>query len=319
MESCSTPTVNREAKEQCRTTSTSSSSDEKTPGQRLDKNITQSQQQPVLFDARQYLDYYFPRQLDSEDIFALEFLHKVYSTPEVAQCAAAGCMVEVGGGPVIDKLISASGWTKCIFHLDPSASAQREIKLWKEASPRSYNWSSQFDYVATLEKQDQQLTETDNSVLSSRIEARLRNSIFCIGAVNLLSKTPNAKHGGILSPEIRAMLSHHKTTVVSSHCCVECITSSISDYERALNALVSFCEIGCFLVMTINVDTDEWFSCNIGSSIPAYRISVDEVLDELKKRGFSILLSEIHEGTEQTEMERTLALLCRRTELTNPI
>ena len=92
--------------------------------------------EPVLQDARQYLSYYWPDELDSEDVFILQFLHDVYAIEEVAQHAAAGSLVEVGGGPVIDKLLSASAHSRRIFHLEPSPSARREVELWKMASPQ---------------------------------------------------------------------------------------------------------------------------------------------------------------------------------------
>ena len=39
---------------------------------------------------------------------------------------------------------------------------------------------------------------------------------------------------------------------------------------------------------------------------------LDEFLDELKKRGFSILLYRVHEGSVDTEMAKTMALLAKR-------
>jgi hypothetical protein len=272
--------------------------------------------EPVLLNARQYLTHYWPVELDSEDVFALQFLHDVYSLPEVIQHATAGSLVEVGGGPVIDKLMSASACSRRIFHLDPSASARKEIKLWKDASPQAYNWSSRFQQVAALEqKRTNGGGGCDDSDISALIEARLRDALFCIDSVNLLSANRTAEVGGMISPELSVLLQRHPATVISSHCCVECITSSKEDYKRALDGLVSFCTVGSFLVMTVNVDTDEWYSCEIGISIPAFCISVDTVLDELTKRGFSIIFHRIHDGTMNTEMPKTMAVLAKRTKV----
>ena len=272
--------------------------------------------EPVLLNARQYLNHYWPADLDSEDMFALQFLHDVYSLPEVIQHATAGSLVEVGGGPVIDKLISASACSGRIFHLDPSASARKEIELWKEASPQAYDWSSRFQYVSTLEqKRASGGSGRDDSCndISALIEARLREALFFIGNIDLLSANRTAEVGGMISPELSVLLQRHPVTVVSSHCCIECITSSKDEYKKALDGLVSFCTLGSFLVMTVNVDTNEWYSCEVNISIPAFCISVESVLDELTKRGFSIIFHRLHNGKTKSEMPKTMAVLAKRT------
>ena len=77
----------------------------------------------VLTDAQQYLTHYWPPRPDSECRFILQFLHDVYADPVRRSCAARGTLLEVGGGPVIDKLISASGCVRGIVHLEPSGDA----------------------------------------------------------------------------------------------------------------------------------------------------------------------------------------------------
>ena len=52
------------------------------------------------------------------------------------------------------------------------------------------------------------------------------------------------------------------TTALAESYAVKVLNSKVEDYERALSSLASFCDLGAFLVMTVNVDTDKWYSCD---------------------------------------------------------
>ena len=90
------------------------------------------------FAPRKYLEHYWPAtHLDDECEFILTFLHEAHALFAASSSTDGGvraaAMVEVGGGPVIDKLMSASRHVAEIYHLDPSAAALNRVRVVCEA------------------------------------------------------------------------------------------------------------------------------------------------------------------------------------------
>ena len=63
------------------------------------------------FNAREYLHFYWPEEkLDVEDMFIMTFLHKTCS--HYRNFLKGKSWLELSGGPVMDKYISASKYVK---------------------------------------------------------------------------------------------------------------------------------------------------------------------------------------------------------------
>ena len=63
------------------------------------------------FNAREYLHFYWPEEkLDVEDMFIMTFLHKTCS--HYRNFLKGKLWLELSGGPVMDKYISASKYVK---------------------------------------------------------------------------------------------------------------------------------------------------------------------------------------------------------------
>jgi len=104
----------------------------------------------VLSDPQGYLKYFWPEEPDSECKFILKFLHDVYATVnELHQ--RPRILLEVGGGPVVDKLISASRVAQSMIHLDASVDALIEVSKVISGNADAFDWTSRFNFIGSLE------------------------------------------------------------------------------------------------------------------------------------------------------------------------
>ena len=96
------------------------------------------------FSAKLYLQEYYG-DIGKENQFLLDFLHETYSawSPE--------SIWDVGGGPTIYQLISASRkarWIRIFEYLDENRSA---VELWRSGKPGGFDWSTYFAAVGSRE------------------------------------------------------------------------------------------------------------------------------------------------------------------------
>lgn len=85
-------------------------------------------------------------------------------------------LAEIGGGPVVDKLISASRVATSIFHLDASADSLLEVQKVCDGSPDGFDWGTRFEFIAALEGS----TATD-------VRARFLKTPLETGLIDLLA------------------------------------------------------------------------------------------------------------------------------------
>lgn len=268
--------------------------------------------QKMITNARAYLRKYWPQDLDSECEFIVTFLHDVFANKDIRRdilgarsLSVEGTdvlervdMVDVGGGPVVDKSISASSVPRInIHHLEPSEDARREIHMWLKKDKDAYpHWTSRFQYVAKLE-----------GTTAIHVERRVRGAIRYVGDCNLMR--------GWFSEPKEFTYAKGYPTIVSCHSVLACISQTKDDFERALDGLVSLCGRGTLLILTVNVDTTRWCLGSADEYAPAYKITAKEVLRSLASRGFDhVRLCKQHSGSDDvsTAMPSTLAVAVTR-------
>eukprot|EP00940_MAST-03C_sp_MAST-3C-sp2_P001770 g1770.t1 len=281
------------------------SSDEESADEKCGEKTTRVATTPVLGNARSYLKKYWPKELDAECCFIVGFLHDVFANSDVRslldrkKCVE---MVDVGGGPVIDKAISASSIPGIrIFHLDPSESAREEINMWLENRKNAYpHWESRFEHVAKLE---------GGAMTPAAVEARVRSSIVYVGSCDL-KRSQFSKPKGF-----RYSSRDDSPDIVSCHSVLACISKTRKDFMQALDALTSLCGADTLLILTVNVETSEWCVGDDDKFAPAFQISARKVLCALASRGFDeVRICRQHKGSGSvsTEMPSTLAVAATR-------
>ncbi len=79
-----------------------------------------------------------------------DFLHEVF-TREVDPAADDPVVVDVGCGPSVANVISASGWSRRIHMADLLRSNREEIERFRRGDDDAFQWTHYFEHIAKLE------------------------------------------------------------------------------------------------------------------------------------------------------------------------
>ena len=284
------------------------------------------------FNAREYLHFYWPEEkLDVEDMFIMTFLHKTCS--HYRNFLKGKSWLELSGGPVMDKYISASKYVKEIYHSAYTSSSIHEIQNFIDNNNRQYNWSKRFEFILKLEEEEEEMnleqSSLDDTNLNSGknekykiLEMRLReklnkNVLFCDVkndnkcGINYNNNTEEEKDTiDLLMKEDKKNLL---VDILSIHSVVECISKTPEECFKLLTNALQLLKKGGLLIMTINIETNHWNNSNT-LLYQAANIKTKEILDYLSAYGFYDIKYEIFtrdDNDEITNMEKTLALSCR--------
>lgn len=221
--------------------------------------------------------------------------------------------LEVGGGPVIDKYISAAQRVDEILHLEPSETCRDEIRKFVNAAPDAFDWSHRFKFVANLHAGEQgggTQSDIKDLDLPQVLEEQVRRKISHIGPIDLFrDDIPCASQ----LPAERLSAQGARVTVVSSHSTVECITQNRTDFDNVLSRIVSLCPKNALLVMTVNTETTDWSGGDNQPVIPTFWVTSEELIRALESHGFGRFYSTTHKGSgDVTEMESTFAVAAVR-------
>lgn len=177
------------------------------------------------FNPRAYLEEYHC-DWDDEDEFLMSFLHRTYSALDVQRT-----LLEIGGGPTINQLISARNKVDTIVFGEYLKKNRVEVKTWREGRKTAFNWDPYFSHVFKLEGG---ATEGDAAAMKSNLKKKLRFVVPC----NILNASP-----------LPFMPTRH-FDVVSVHFCPESITSFEAEFLAGMNRVVSLCRPGGTLIMS---------------------------------------------------------------------
>lgn len=212
------------------------------------------------FNPMDYLEEYYmdDDENDPENDFLLGFFHHVYG-----QMPRQKKLLEVGGGPVIYPLISASSKVDEIIFSEFIRENRMAVKDWVKKDPCAFNWSRYFQYVAEMEC-------TSPESVEERLRSKLKKIIKCD-----ISKT------NPISP-----LSHTNFDILSINFCPESITDDEKSYRTWLGNIVSLLKPGGIIVMTLIRNARYYTSGD--TKFAACSIDENGVADALKMAGCRI-------------------------------
>ena len=120
-----------------------------------------------FFDSVEYIRRYYGGVSD-ENRGLLEFFHEVYACPEIS-----GAMLELGGGPTLYQLISASGAVRSMVFSDYLPDNRAAVNHWLDGASDAHSWRAFVEYVLMLENApvDAQRVAEREAHLRERIEA----------------------------------------------------------------------------------------------------------------------------------------------------
>lgn len=235
------------------------------------------------FDPRSYLTEYYS-EVGSENAFLLEFYHDAFSAlPDGVS------ILEVGGGPTIYQLLSASRRSTEIVFTDFLPGNLQQVAQWLAQDQGSFSWERFAEKVAQL--------EGGRHASASIVETRTRAAISRLTRCNALS-TP-----------LLGSSSKRSFDVVSSNFCLECLRCDEKTFLFALENVSSWVSQNGVLMLTLLKNSRGY---QVADRIfPAFPLDSCYMRKALEKLGYSI--SEHREVTaEQGQGYEGLIALCAR-------
>lgn len=205
------------------------------------------------FSPSEYLREYYS-SLNDENIFLLEAFHKLYLN--ISENGFS--YLEVGGGPTIYQLISASRVVNNIIFTDLCFSNLVEVKRWLYRSSFGFDWSKYFEYVGKLEGVD-----------SFIVEARLRSRLFTFRNIDIFNKI------------------NFNADIVASNFCIESIVDNEEEFLYLLNNCKSVCNK--YLVLSLLKNATHYNV--LEGRFSAFSLDFDYIVSKLTD--FDIVFSDI--------------------------
>ncbi len=210
------------------------------------------------FDPREYLAEYY-LGLSAENDFVLRFYHDTF-----ARLGNGLRLLEIGGGPTIYQLISASRRAREIVFTDYLEGNLAEVRGWLGQAPGAFDWTRYLERVARLENGG----APDPSALAARVRDRIKRLLRC----DLTRDNP-------LEPEALSGFD-----VVSSAFCLEGITQDRRSFAVFLRRLATLVRAGGMLLATVVRDSEAY---KVGASwFPACPLDEGTLTRALESSGF---------------------------------
>jgi hypothetical protein len=296
--------------------------------------MTDKDQFKQKFNARKYLEFYWPEdKLDVEDMFIMRFLHKtclLYKT-----FLQGKVWLELSGGPVIDKYISASKYVKEIYHTAYTSSSIDEVQNFIKNNSIQYDWSKRFEFVHQLEKEEgtgsasnsiavnnnnyRNVNNKEYKVLEARLRDKINNNVLYCDLRNnnkcgIIFENSNGGGGRDNKNKSMDNTTHEALAdVLSIHSVVECISKTSDECFALLENALKLLKAGGLLIMTMNLETNHWNNSDT-LLYEAANVNAEEILKYLNDFGFYNIQHELFirdADDEITNMEKTLAFSCR--------
>lgn len=228
------------------------------------------------FSASKYLQEYYG-VLGDENLFLMEFLHETYGIHP------AEIICDIGSGPTIYQLISASRSAHSIHVLEYLDTNRKAVQSWLNKEEGAFHWNDYFEFAARQE-----------GLSANEIENRTRKSIQSIARVDLFQPVDYS-----MLPEI--------PSAISSHFCVESITSNAERFDFAWNNLMGLVPAGGLLVMSLLKNARHYRAGE--DMFPAFPVDEEMVRSRLTSAGFENIFIRSIAAEDQRDYE---GLICVR-------
>lgn len=200
----------------------------------------------TLFSPSAYLDRYYAA-FTAENRSLLKFFHRTYNL-----MTGNERLLEIGGGPTIYQLISASSKVREIIFSEFLPQNRHEIQRWIAGSPKAFNWDKYIIHALELE---------GKKITPQAIENRkkiMRSIITSVVYGNIYRKTIIQGNRGLFD-------------VVSVNFVPESITNNERDYLSMMKNISSIIPRRGRLVMTALQGAS--FYCVGNLKFPAFNIN----------------------------------------------
>lgn len=242
----------------------------------------------TAFSPTDYINEYY-REISSENDFLLRFYHDVF-----AKLPHGLTLLEVGGGPTVYQLFSASRRTTNIVFTDYLNLNLDLVQQWLQRTEPIDQWHSFAAFVAQLEAEDDQ----NQNLSATAIEERTRTAIQHIIECNFLSM------------QALEALQYTQFDVVSSSFCLECVSAIEDEFLNACNQAFTLVRPGGHLLLTTLKNSHQYV---VGNRVfPSFPLDLEYLTELLTAHQFKIVEVRQSPAEHSQGYEGLIALLAQR-------
>ncbi|XP_064158166.1 nicotinamide N-methyltransferase-like isoform X2 [Anguilla rostrata] len=214
------------------------------------------------FDSRAYFSAFYSSPSSGDDFlpFVLQKLHETFSSGNIK----GKKLIDIGCGPTIHGIISASKCFEEIVVSDFTDSNRREIEKWLRNEEGCFDWRPTIEFVCELE----------GGRSPEEVEQRLRQIVKQVRRCDVRQENP-------FHP-----LTMEPADCILSSLCLEAACKDLETYRRALRSIAALLKPGGVLVLIGVLNESfyfvgqEKFSCLV--------LSQSFIEETLRNLGFSI-------------------------------
>ncbi|HUW21482.1 MAG TPA: guanitoxin biosynthesis pre-guanitoxin forming N-methyltransferase GntF [Candidatus Bathyarchaeia archaeon] len=217
------------------------------------------------FSVHEYLKEYYA-EIGSENQALLEFIHKAYK-----KIGGPKRVLEIGGGPTIYHLLSASNYGNKIVFTDFLDRNLVEVKKWLENQPVAYDWDKFLNYVLKLEGKSQ------TRINRKHLKLRVINSILKLNFCDIRLKNP-------LFPQV-----YPPFDVVYIGGVTEAVASRDQEFKSYMSSITFLLKPGGWLLQFVCKNATFWRSGNaFFAGFPVNEVYMKNCLSKLGYRDIKI-------------------------------
>lgn len=226
------------------------------------------------FSPEEYLKEYYSH-MSKEEIDLLEFFIYAYSF-----LPKNSLILELGGGPTIYQLITASTYAREIYFAEYLDINLKEIKKWLSNAKDAFNWDLYFKKALQLEG-----SKSDSKNINKR-KYLLRHKITRLIYCNVFNKDPLGEN------------NKQVFDIVSVNFVPESISKNKIEWKNAIKNICSLIRPGGFLVMTALGSARYWHAGK--KKFPAANIDENDIKAVLIELGFEKNMIKIKTNPAET-------------------
>jgi SAM-dependent methyltransferase len=172
-------------------------------------------------------------------------------------------MLEVGCGPTIHHAVPFAPYVDRLYMADYLKSNLQEVEKWIHEETTAHDWTPYTSGMLAFEGNNSE------SAISERMKM-IRSKITGLLPCNVLETQP---------------LGQQKTfELVTSFYCLECVTHSKKEWEKAMSNVSSLVAPGGYIVLSALRKADKYMVC--GKEFPATNIDENDLRTELIENWF---------------------------------
>ncbi|MCE9596652.1 MAG: methyltransferase domain-containing protein [Spirochaetia bacterium] len=185
------------------------------------------------FSAQDYLEEYYA-SIGEENALLLKFMHETYSI-----LPPSHSLLEVGGGPTLYQLISASNRVDHITFSEYLEVNRNAVQAWINNAPGAFNWDPYIEFVLKLENSPAGVKDVEAR------KAQLKSKIKEVTSYNVFDEPP-------LTDGLKTY------DIIASNFCLEGITHSFEQFTSFFRRMNGYLKPGGWMVLCMVKNAREY-------------------------------------------------------------